>query len=150
METLKQYSNPTRVLQLTKKYYKAHPKPECNGRRALAPRGTKGEKCHADRCDGFPTLLVLRKQKLTKGEMLIGNIDRTNGASLYVSTRKNKKYMLFNGCKTVHFGQLPYEDYTKHRNKTRRQNYLTRATNIKGKWKTDPYSPNNLAIHLLW
>lgn len=28
--------------------------------------------------------------------------------------------------------------------------YLARAMNIKGKWRDDPYSKNNLAIYLLW
>lgn len=32
----------------------------------------------------------------------------------------------------------------------RRKSYLARATKIKGNWKADPFSPNNLAIHLLW
>jgi hypothetical protein len=50
----------------------------------------------------------------------------------------------------VHFGQMGYEDFTKHKNKTRRKNYLTRSRNIKGDWKKNRYSANNLAIHLLW
>jgi len=31
-----------------------------------------------------------------------------------------------------------------------RRRYLARATKIKGDWKKDSYSPNNLAIHVLW
>ena len=31
-----------------------------------------------------------------------------------------------------------------------RKRYLARATKIKGEWKSDPYSPNSLAIHVLW
>jgi hypothetical protein len=50
----------------------------------------------------------------------------------------------------VHFGQMGYEDYTKHCNKTRRKNYLTRSGKIKGDWAKDKYSPNNLARKLLW
>jgi hypothetical protein len=124
LSTIKKYSNPTRVLTLSKKYYKQH----SNTTTTTTP-------------------LTCSTKRAPSGT-LIGKIG--SNAGLYVSTRKNKKYMLFNGCKTVHFGQLPYEDYTKHKNKTRRQNYLRRATNIKGDWKKDPYSPNNLAIHLLW
>lgn len=52
--------------------------------------------------------------------------------------------------KWIHFGQMGYEDYTKHRDENRRMNYLNRASKIKGHWKTNKYSPNNLAIHLLW
>jgi hypothetical protein len=73
------------------------------------------------------------------------------GIELYISTRKDKKYMIETPeGKTVHFGQMGYEDYTKHQDEERRNNYLKRATKIKGDWKRDPLSPNNLAIWLLW
>jgi hypothetical protein len=55
-----------------------------------------------------------------------------------------------NTNKWVHFGAIPFTDYTKHKDKTRRQRYLNRANNIKGNWVNDKYSPNNLSIHLLW
>jgi hypothetical protein len=45
---------------------------------------------------------------------------------------------------------MRYEDFTKHKDENRRRNYLKRASNIKGNWKDNPYSKNNLAIHLLW
>lgn len=72
-------------------------------------------------------------------------------ATIYRSTRKNKKYMIqdSNG-RWVHFGQIPYEDFTKHKNKTRRNNYLTRSGRIKGDWKKHKYSANNLARKILW
>lgn len=70
---------------------------------------------------------------------------------IYLSTRKDKKYMLQDpNNKWVHFGQMGYEDFTYHRDEARKQRYLARATNIKGNWKNDKYSPNNLSIHLLW
>lgn len=70
---------------------------------------------------------------------------------LYMSNKASKKYMI----KTpdghlAHFGQMGYEDYTKHHNEIRRIRYLQRATAIKGNWRDDPYSPNNLSINLLW
>ena len=72
-------------------------------------------------------------------------------AKIGLSTKKNKKYMVTRpDGKVVHFGQMGYEDFTKHKNKTRRKNYLTRSRKIRGNWKTDKYSPNNLSIHLLW
>jgi hypothetical protein len=71
---------------------------------------------------------------------------------IYRSTRKNKKYQIFDDLtkRTVSFGQMGYEDYTKHKDKTRRKNYLTRSRKIKGNWKRNKYSANNLAINLLW
>lgn len=73
-------------------------------------------------------------------------------AIVYLSTRKDKKYMIFDPIhnKWVHFGQMGYEDYTKHKNATRRRNYLSRATHIRGYWENSKYSPNNLSINLLW
>lgn len=64
--------------------------------------------------------------------------------------------------KTVKFGQASAADF--HIWKLAEQNnevpagyarerqrlYLARATNIKGKWRENKYSPNNLSIHLLW
>lgn len=67
------------------------------------------------------------------------------------STRKYKKYMILKpDGKWSHFGDNRYEDYTQHRNDERKKNYLARAENIKGNWKNDKYSPNNLSIHILW
>ena len=70
---------------------------------------------------------------------------------IHRSSRQNKKYYIVNPqSKAVHFGDDRYEDFTQHRDKKRQQNYLARATNIKGSWRQDKYSPNNLSIHLLW
>ena len=43
-----------------------------------------------------------------------------------------------------------YEDYLKHNDETRKKNYLLRSGNIKGNWKNNPYSPNNLSRNILW
>jgi N-acetylneuraminic acid mutarotase len=71
---------------------------------------------------------------------------------IYFSTRNNKKYMIYdpNNNTWVHFGQLPYFDFTRHQDEERRQRYLKRASNIKGEWRNNKYSPNNLSINLLW
>jgi hypothetical protein len=71
---------------------------------------------------------------------------------LFRSTNKNKKYMIYDDIhnKYVSFGQIKYEDYTKHKNKKRRKNYLTRSSKIKGEWKNNPFSPNNLSRKILW
>ena len=52
--------------------------------------------------------------------------------------------------KLVHFGDLRYQDATVHNDPVRISRYLKRATKIKGNWKKAKYSPNNLAINLLW
>lgn len=69
---------------------------------------------------------------------------------LYISDKPNKKYYVLNGKKKVYFGAPGYEDFTKHKDEARREAYLKRASNIKGKWKQNKYSPNNLALSILW
>lgn len=71
---------------------------------------------------------------------------------IFASSRKDKKYMLIHPFtnKLVHFGSLNHEDHTKHKSEDRRNKYIQRASNIKGNWRDDPYSPNNLSINLLW
>ena len=79
------------------------------------------------------------------------NAKRLYGKEVFLSTRKNKKYMIMNdNNKFVHFGQLPYEDFTKHLDKRRQESYLKRASKIRGDWKENIYSPNMLSILLLW
>jgi hypothetical protein len=74
------------------------------------------------------------------------------GKTVQESHRKGKKFMTYDGNnhKWVHFGQLGYEDFTKHKDPERRRRYLLRAYNIKGKWRDNQYSPNNLSINILW
>ncbi len=73
-------------------------------------------------------------------------------ARLFPSTNSNKKYDIYDkkNNRWVHFGQIGYEDYTKHKDKTRRKNYLNRSAKIRGDWKQNPYSANNLSRKILW
>ena len=64
-----------------------------------------------------------------------------------LSNRKDKKYKVHDGSKWVHFGQLGYEDYTKHRDKHRRELFRTRNA----RWADAPkMSPAWLSYYLLW
>ena len=79
------------------------------------------------------------------------NAKRLYNKEVFLSTRKNKKYMIKNdNNKFVHFGQMPYIDFTKHKDKQRQELYLKRATKIKGHWNENIHSPNMLSIFLLW
>ena len=72
--------------------------------------------------------------------------------NIYVSDKDDKKFMVLHPetLKYIHFGSINYEDYTKHQDKKRRDRYLKRALNIRGNWKNNKYSPNNLSINILW
>ena len=86
---------------------------------------------------------------------LTRNAKKLGAESLDYSTRKNNKYMAtLPGGKKVHFGSPKYPDYTIHKDKERRDKYLTRATKIKNKQGeltyTNPESANFWSVHLLW
>jgi len=73
------------------------------------------------------------------------------GVKIVESRAKSKKYALIKpDGKRINFGSIDYEDYTKHGSDIRRDNYLKRAKGIKGNWKANKYSPNNISIRLLW
>ena len=66
---------------------------------------------------------------------------------VHESSRKDKKYMVFDGRTMVHFGSLPYEDYTKHHDENRLMKFRKRNW----KWQFAPkYSPAYLSWYLLW
>lgn len=58
--------------------------------------------------------------------------------------------------KKVYFGQVGFFDFILHKivnpeiADTRRKVFLARSRNIKGDWKKNKFSSNNLAIRLLW
>ena len=74
------------------------------------------------------------------------------------SNRKGKKKMVLvkkgDKVRIVHFGQKGYQDFTQHKDKARRKNYLTRSAGIRNKsgqlTKDDPFSPNYWARRNLW
>ena len=80
------------------------------------------------------------------------------------STRKNKKYMVKNNDKWVHFGDTRYEQYEdkalglfqdqNHYDKKRRESYRKRSRGIKDKHGNltylDKSSPNFYSYKYLW
>ena len=60
--------------------------------------------------------------------------------------------MVFNPFKNkwIYFGQMGFEDFTKHKDLKRRESYLNRTANMRGNWKDDLYSANNLSRNILW
>jgi hypothetical protein len=75
-------------------------------------------------------------------------LGRELGITVYRSNKPKKKYMVIDDNeKWIHFGLLPYEDYTKHNDEERRNKFLKRNK----KWEDKPiYSPAFLSYHLLW
>lgn len=75
--------------------------------------------------------------------------------SLEYSKRKNSNYVvtLDNG-KQIHFGSPNYQDVLIHKDKTRQDNYLKRATKIRNKkgelTYQNPETSNFWAVNLLW
>ena len=66
-----------------------------------------------------------------------------------LSDRDDKKYMLKDPKKDrwIHFGQIGFEDFTKHKDKERRERFLNRNK----KWANyDKYTPAYASYYLLW
>ena len=66
---------------------------------------------------------------------------------VHESSRKDKKFMVFDNERMVHFGLIGFEDYTKHHDEKRRENFRKRNW----KWQYAPkYSPAYLSWNLTW
>jgi hypothetical protein len=100
----------------------------------------------------FPKRIYLYSTPRTAQRMAYKYLGRIKTAKLYPARNPAKKYMIFDpkNNKWVNFGQMGYEDYTKHHDKTRRKNYLTRTKGMLGDWKSNKYSANNLSRRILW
>ena len=103
-----------------------------------------------DRSHTYPKRLYLYSTPRTAQRMAYKYLGRS--AKLYPARNPVKKYSIYDTIhdKWVNFGQMGYEDFTKHHNKTRRKNYLTRTKGMLGNWKNNKYSANNLSRHILW
>lgn len=74
------------------------------------------------------------------------------------SPLKTKKLRVFfrQGANEVHvdFGHTQYEDFTQHKDKARRKNYLTRSSGIRDSQgrltKDNPFSANYWSRRILW
>ena len=91
----------------------------------------------------------------TDFKRLTKNAKELGAESLDYSTRKNNKYMAtLPSGKKVHFGSPKYPDFTIHKDKERRDKYLSRAMKIKNKkgelTYNNPESSNNWSVNLLW
>ena len=70
-----------------------------------------------------------------------------NPNTIFISNRKNKKYSVITpDNRVVHFGDMTYEDYTKHNDDKRREAYHKRFS----KTDKDIYSAYMLSKNLLW
>lgn len=70
-------------------------------------------------------------------------------AEISVSPRVDKKYMVRVRGRIVHIGST-MADFTKHADEAKRKSYLARSAGIKGEWRDDKWSANNLSRALMW
>ena len=88
-------------------------------------------------------------QKLSKKAKKLG------AESLDYSKRKNNKYVVkLPSGKNLHFGSSQYPDFLIHKDKERKEKYLSRAMKIKNKkgelTYENPESANFWSVNLLW
>ena len=68
-------------------------------------------------------------REVSNPEVVLKQLKKYYGdeVDLYLSTSKHKKYMVFDEQgKKMHFGSIIHEDYTKHKDKQRRDNFRNR------------------------
>lgn len=74
----------------------------------------------------------------------------------FANDDKHKLMLTTDDGRVVKFGAVGMGDFILHSSRGKAEGlkaqkaYLARATKIKGDWKSDKFSPNNLAIHILW
>ena len=97
-----------------------------------------------------PSAYLEKAQKKANALGLAGNMLG------FSSNDKHKLQIPNEDGKMIRFGAVKLGDYilyTLQKNpdaEKHRKSYLARATKIKGDWAKDPYSPNSLAIGVLW
>lgn len=70
---------------------------------------------------------------------------------LSVSIRKNKKYMIETPSgKKIHFGDSRYQDFTKHKDMTRKKRYILRHRGRENWTKSGINTPGFWSRWLLW
>lgn len=71
---------------------------------------------------------------------------------VYLATDPEKKFMIFDPekYKFIQFGAMGMKDYTYTLSEEKRYRYLKRSNGIKGKWRDNKYSANNLSREILW
>lgn len=79
----------------------------------------------------------------------------TAKAEISVSPMVDKKYTVRVAAaggvrgRIVHIGST-MADFTKHADEAKRKSYLARSAGIKGEWRDDKWSANNLSRALMW
>ncbi len=77
----------------------------------------------------------------------VKKIGKIYNLDIQISTRKDKKYMIIHNNKKIHFGEMGYEDFTKHLDSHRAE--LFRKRNAK--WAdAEKFSPAFLSYYILW
>lgn len=76
-------------------------------------------------------------------------------ATIEPSPRPDKKYLIRVAAaggvrgRAVHIGST-LADFTKTGDEAKKKSYLARSAGIKGDWRDDKWSPNNLSRALMW
>ena len=94
---------------------------------------------------------LIELKKYSNPEIVVQRAIKLYGkdVDIRVSTRKDKKYMIYDPKKRqwISFGQMGYEDYTKHGDEIRRMKFQIRNH----RWAYSPkYSASFNTYYLLW
>jgi hypothetical protein len=134
------------LIRLLRKYHKADLSKEADDQEAELKKVTGG--CCAGSAANGAFLKEARRKAKAAG---------LNWQSVRLSDKAGKKLMITApDGRVVHFGAKGMGDHIHYKlardpqADQHRQRYRARATKIRGNWSNDPYSPNSLAIAVLW
>ena len=113
-------------------------------------RRSEASACPTPRKTRYPKALYAFSSPRQAQKMAYKYLGKT--AKLYPANKPLKKYRICDPKlgQWINFGQMGYQDFTRHKNKIRRHNYLTRTAGMLGNWKRNKYSANNLSREILW
>lgn len=164
---IKKYDTGFKVCKLNdeKKCFSKEPIPLIRAKKQMKAIGISESKYGSGTNSKFMNELI--KMKINPASYLsvvrkVAEKEGYNSNSIYFSDKPEKKLMIKHNDKKVYFGQTGYGDFIIWNflenmkvvpdgfASKKRKLYLARATKIKGDWEDDDYSPNNLAIRILW
>jgi hypothetical protein len=103
-------------------------------------------------------MALLNKNNEKKYLSIIRKVGKIYGyKDIQLSTNPKYKLMIVNNNKLIHFGSRKNSDFIlymlngeKDKAMKMRNSYLKRTSKIKGDWKENDYSKNNLSRRIIW
>lgn len=91
----------------------------------------------------------MKRQTLRLKKIVKSHLPNKKWDAVFIKPDGNEKTVAFGARKLVNNKWQDMSDYTKHKDKTRRQRYVKRHSGMGENWK-DPMTPGALSYWILW